>query len=204
MKFDDAVKDFNSYQVNIMALQKTMIKSTKSITVKGGHFYNIGSASGSYRGLGFFTQTPGHVKIIHERIISLQTTLLHTKKSLEVINCYAPTLQRSEKPQSTDREDFYAALRDHLISRPKAQLTLVCGYFNAKTGSGHHQFPANIGRFGKGPINSSGECLAMLANTIKYVLSNTLFDHKFQHITTWQSSHQQKILEWRSAEKPNT
>ena len=64
---------------------------------------------------------------------------------------------------------------------------LVIGDFNAKTGSGHNQYPENMGKYGKGKINSSGEFLMELAKENNLILTNTLFPHKLAHRTTWTS-----------------
>ena len=87
------------------------------------------------------------------------------------------------------REDFYDEL-DKLSTehRKDKHLCLVIGDFNAKTGSGHTFYPENIGKFGKGQINSSGEYLLEYAKENELVLTNTLFPHKLCHRTTWTSA----------------
>ena len=61
------------------------------------------------------------------------------------------------------------------------------GDFNAKTGSGHTHYPENIGKYGKGHLNSNGEHLLQYAKENDLVLTNTIFPHKLSHRTTWTS-----------------
>ena len=62
---------------------------------------------------------------------------------------------------------------------------LVLGDFNAKTGSGWSEFPGNMGQFGKGLINSSGRILLECLTIQDLFLTNTTFNHKIAHRTTW-------------------
>ena len=72
-----------------------------------------------------------------------------------------------------------------LESVNKRHVLILAGDFNAKTGSGHEKYPRNIGKFGKGNVNENGEHLLQLAARQDLVLTNTLFDHKQAHRTTW-------------------
>ena len=56
---------------------------------------------------------------------------------------------------------------------------------NAKTGSGHHDYPEHIGRYGKGKMNSNGKHLATFALLNGLFLTNTKFKHKICYKTTW-------------------
>ena len=109
------------------------------------------------------------------------------KHFMNIIVAYAPTLVKSEKEPQL-REDFYDVLNKLTNDQKKNKhFLLVLGDFNAKTGSGHTQFPENIGKYGKGHMNSSGECLLEYAKENNLVLTNTLFQHKLAHRTTWTS-----------------
>ena len=55
---------------------------------------------------------------------------------------------------------------------------MVIGDFNAKTGSGYKDFPYNMGRFGKGHLNSNGLHLLEYAKENQLYLTNTTFQHK--------------------------
>ena len=44
-----------------------------------------------------------------------------------------------------------------------------------------------MGPFGKGMLNSNGSELLELSNRNKLILTNTLFQHKLSHTTTWEA-----------------
>ena len=66
-------------------------------------------------------------------------------------------------------------------------IVLILGDFNAKTGSGWSEFPGNMGTFGKGVINSSGRILLEFLTKQDLFLTNTTFNHKIAHRTTWNA-----------------
>ena len=103
---------------------------------------------------------------------------------LLLISIYAHTHEKSEKTPEL-REDFYEAL-DSVISRvPKRDEIVLTGDFNAKKGSGYHDFKDNMGKFDKGQINSSGRILLEKCRKNDLVITNTLFQHKISHRSTW-------------------
>ena len=130
-------------------------------------------------------------KRVTDRIVTASFQLDQTHQA-NVIVAYAPTLARSEKePQIC--EDFYSELEKITLKHVKDKhLLLVIGDFNAKTGSGHTHFPNNIGKYGKGHLNSNGEHLLQYAKENNLVLTNTLFPHKLCHRTTWTSMERTK------------
>ena len=56
-------------------------------------------------------------------------------------------------------------------------------------------YPENIGKHGKGAMNSNGEYLAEFIKTHNFLLSNTVFYHRLSHRTTWTAP--EKIEEHR-------
>ena len=72
---------------------------------------------------------------------------------------------------------FYNEL-DRTTSKHKKNkhLLLVPGDFNAKTGSGHAFYPENIGKHGKGHLNTNGEHLRNMQKQTILCLQ-TLFSH---------------------------
>ena len=73
--------------------------------------------------------------------------------------------------------------------------------WNAKTGSGHYEYPENIGKYGKGKLNNNGEFLLDLARENKLILTNTLFPHRLAHRTTWTSN--ERIKDHKHADGTN-
>ena len=64
---------------------------------------------------------------------------------------------------------------------------IIAGDFNAKTGREWEAYPDNIGRYGKGEVNSNGKELLEFCNRQGLILTNTLFRHKMAHRSTWES-----------------
>ena len=94
-------------------------------------------------------------------------------------------LTKSEKNQKI-REDFYNSLREVIKAVPKRDLLILGGDFNAQTGSSNLDHPDIVGKFGKNKTNSNGSELVEFCLENNLVLTNTYFQHKLAHITTWQ------------------
>ena len=96
---------------------------------------------------------------------------------------------RNEQQQQHDniRNICYDQLESILNVADNNTIIIVCGDFNAKTGSGSNYllYKENIGKFGKGIINSNGESLLEFANRNNLCLTNTFFNHKLAHRATW-------------------
>ena len=90
------------------------------------------------------------------------------------------------------RENFYRDLDSVIQSISKRNFLTIVGDFNGKTGSGYEHCRENMGKFGKGEMNSNGEYLLELAARHDLVLTNTLFEHKKAHRTTWESPDKTK------------
>ena len=103
-----------------------------------------------------------------------------------VISAYAPTLPVSENNPEL-REKFYTDLDSVIQGVSKCNFLTIGGDFNAKMGSGFQHHKENMGRFGRGEMNTNGEHLLEFAALHDLVLTNTLFQHKHAHRTTWKS-----------------
>ena len=64
------------------------------------------------------------------------------------------------------REEFYETIESIIDKTPKRDAIILAGDFNAKTGSGWNEFRENIGKYGKGLINSSGRRLLEMCKKI--------------------------------------
>ena len=64
---------------------------------------------------------------------------------------------------------------------------LIAGDFNAKVGREWDKYGENMGRYGKGEVNSNGKELLEFCNRQNLVITNTLFRHKMAHRSTWES-----------------
>ena len=106
--------------------------------------------------------------------------------TMSIINAYAPTLPVSESNPEV-RESFYDELESVVRSVSNRNYMIIAGDFNAKTGREWDRYPQNIGRYGKGDINSNGKELLEFCNRQNLILTNTLFRHKMAHRSIWES-----------------
>ncbi len=67
----------------------------------------------------------------------------------------------------------------------KRNFLTIAGDFSAKTGSGYEDHKENMERLGRGKKNSNGEHLLDLTARHDLVPTNTMFNHKHAHRTTW-------------------
>ena len=95
-----------------------------------------------------------------------------------------PTNNVSKK-QPEIRENFYNTLESVISKESKGTILIIAGDFNAKTGQGHEEYPKVIGSHGKGEVNENGNYLIDVCARNELVLTNTLFQHKMAHRTTW-------------------
>ena len=124
-------------------------------------------------------------KAISDRICVLRTKL-SDNYTLTLINAYAPTLPVSEDNPKL-REEFYDELEAVVRRVSNRDYLLIAGDFNAKVGREWTKYAENMGRYGKGEVNSNGKELLDFCNRQNLVLTNTLFRHKMAHRTTWES-----------------
>ena len=89
-----------------------------------------------------------------------------------------------------------------ISSIPNRDEILLAGDFNAKTGSGYEEFSENMGKFGKGELNNSGRYLLEMCRNTNMYLTNTTFNHKLCHGTTWTAPFR-KFKTWRGEERKN-
>ena len=196
--------DTLKHNINILALTRHIVEEyCEIVTVddeekhKKYCVYHGGiTVENTFCGVGFVIEEELQTKFsrISDRIIQASLQLKDRSKTstnkvkyhqVNIIAAYAPTLIKSQE-DPTVRDNFYNELENATHAhKSNKHLLLVLGDFNAKTGSGHHSFPNNIGKYGKGQINSNGESLLEYAKENNLILTNTLFPHKLAHRTTW-------------------
>ena len=161
--------------------------------VKSLHSHTLFSAdcSNSYHGVGFIVayDVDCKFKSISNRLALLTVYRKYTNKvhPLYIISAYAPTSQiTKENPIQTDI--FYQDLEDLINSVNKKEL-IICGDFNAKTGSANSYLPKHVGKYNSANYtNTNGEFLVDLIVRNNLYLCNTFFKHKLEHVNTWTSN----------------
>ena len=121
--------------------------------------------------------------MISSRIISIQ--IAAKPMNITIIQVYAPTSEYTDE----DIELFYELIENTVLKTPKKDFLVILGDWNAKAGGAdaHSIWPNSIGRFGHGSTNCRGERLLEFSEKHKFVLANTLFNHKNSRRTTWHS-----------------
>jgi len=80
---------------------------------------------------------------------------------------------------------YYAMLRSTLMQVPRRNKLIVLGDFNARIGSDTKIWGNFMGKHGVGNINSNGQRLLSLCSEFGLFVTNTLFQLKHKHKTTW-------------------
>ena len=123
---------------------------------------------------------------INDRICMVKIKQEKDDQNIIFISAYAPTNPNSIKyPEQRDK--FYESLDSVVQSVNKRDLLIIAGDLNAKTGSEVENYPDVLGKFGKGMVNENGMALLEFCSRNGLVLTNTKFQHKMAHITTWEA-----------------
>ena len=99
-----------------------------------------------------------------------------------VTSTCASTLHVSEKDENI-KEEFYGALINKENGINKKDMLSISGDMNAKIGSGYHDYPESIRRYGKGMMKSNRKHLVEFALLNDLFLTNTELKHKMYHRT---------------------
>ena len=198
----------HSSTIYTLAFTETHVKKEESTrtTVSNGRSrkaYSVyhGGIKGEnpYAGAGLIIETSlqPHFTRISDRIVKANY-IINKDHQGNVIVAYALTLIKSEKdPQIKERISMMNLIR--LLQHKKdTHFLLILGDFNAKTVSGHSNYPENVVKFGKGHLNSNVEWLLDYAKENGLVLTNTLFQHKLARRITW--TYAKRIKQHNSAD----
>ena len=122
---------------------------------------------------------------------------LFTNKPLDnhvtVVCAYSPTNENSNsKPIET--LNFYTALNDTLNSFSTKEQIFIAGDFNSQIGSYHSDNKELIGKFHKGQKkDTNSKYLLDLLIQNQLIVTNTKFNHKLAHITTWECQNKYRF-----------
>ena len=195
--------DINTYKLDILTVQETHLKGTDQIELPTPNnntnnrnndrytLYHTGSDNNSHHGVGIIIKnnTNAHFKRITDRICTLtvdlnEITNNNIKRKITIISAYAPTLTNSEKNPEV-AENFYTNLENTINSIPNRNLLFIGADTNAQLGINNTNYIGNVGIFGKGDQNSNGERLGDFLSRNNLIATNTFFEHKLKHRTTW-------------------
>ena len=147
MRMDALIKGFQTYKLDVMAIQEIDLKGTFQETFpKGVFFYSIGKPT-TVSGMGFLSSHGGTLKVVNDRIIPLEIVQKNQKNKF--IKCYVPlwsAIRRTVKQGKVSMIPSKTLCR----KKPKSQVKICIGDFNSKTGLANETHPYIVGCYGKG------------------------------------------------------
>ena len=191
---DMLANDFEMYKMSALCIQETHLSGhgvTEIASSSGKKYmlYNSGHEKQSINGVGIIVEMNKNVDFepISDRICQI-TTKINNNKKLTIISAQAPTLEKSEKNPEL-RDNFYNDLNSVVAKVKPRNMLIIAGDYNAKTGSARNEniYNKQLGKYGKGDVNSNGYQLLEFAKTNDLKLVNTFFKHKQAHRTTWEA-----------------
>ena len=184
-QLNELCDDAGKFNLDILAISETHIKEECfTQDLKSHTIYSTNNINNSFGGTGFIIKKD--LKPIFQRISDriCKAKINLGKRNIVVISVYAPTTPRSKK-HPEEFEEFYEAPDAAITSTLNRDSLIIAGDYNAKIGSGFAEFPYNMGKYGKGMLNTSGRRLLELCSKHNLVVTNTLFKHKMCHTSTW-------------------
>ena len=189
----EVAEDFIKFNLFALTTQETRLikgKSAERIEISGKRLihYHSGNEENTKNGVGIIVEE--HLKAtfvpINDRICMLKIKQEHFDQNIILIAVYAPTNPVSNK-NPEQREHFYEELDTLVQNVNKRDILIIAGDLNAKTGSETDNYTEVLGKFGKGMANENGMALLEFCTRNGLVLTNTKFQHKMAHRTTWEA-----------------
>ncbi|CAF4874669.1 unnamed protein product, partial [Rotaria socialis] len=120
---------------------------------------------------------------ITERIVKVR--LKCTPVNITFVAVYAP-VNPCNKTMVDNSEKFYMDLQEAIDGVPKEDMIVLMGDFNARISQPQHSTTSRImGPFTVDVQNENGERLIDFCTTNNLVVSNSFFQHKSVHQTSW-------------------
>ncbi|KAI8487938.1 hypothetical protein Bbelb_343860 [Branchiostoma belcheri] len=182
--------ELNRYKVDIAALSETRLPGEGSLTEEGeGYTFfwrGLPLEDRRIHGTGlavrteFLRNSPEDPQGVSERLMTWRIPL-KDNRYLTIISVYAPTLIANEP----DKDEFYASLSAAIRAVPRTNKLVIMGDINARVGTRHHLWRGVLGPHGVGNCNGNGLRLLTLCAEHSLVITNTLFQLREMHKTTW-------------------
>ena len=176
-------------------LQETHIKELNNINIRdslSGEIYNVQTFKtiNGHHGIGFATLS--HIectyKQLHDHIavayLNINENNNEKKRKIRIFNIYAPPKCRSKKYYE-EIDQIYDILESEL-NKESVIHTFICGDLNISLAGEHSKYPRHIGKYGKGQNSFGSERIIEILERHDFYVTNTFFNHKLAHITTWE------------------
>ena len=113
-------------------------------------------------------------------LMTLTLNLEYDRRAI-LISCYAPPLNRPEQ----EKNEFYQQLREIVAFVQHRDKLILLGDFNARVGTDSASWGGVLGHHGVGRMNDNGLRLLSLCREFNLCITNTVFQQKNSHKTTW-------------------
>ena len=192
------VNDLESYNVSVIGIQETKVRSGRVEELPGGHrLILFGQENGWHGGLGFlinksFTKYVQSFSRVSDRVAYVDVEIPASKAGrpatrLRLVNAYSPT-----NPKSIDNPLLAHRFYDDITRAsdvPARHELFFLGDFNAKVGKrSEHDTECglgeHLGRHSVGRRNENGRRLLNFCASEGLFVANSAFKHSSRHITT--------------------
>ena len=173
-----------SRKVKVCCIQEVRWKGEGSKALQGYKFIWKGNSEGT-AGVGVLVASELadriiRVERINDRVIAVD--LVIGEQIVKVVSCYAPQSGRSQ----IEKEEFWRQVEEVIMNTGINQEITIGGDMNDHVGQVANGFHEVHGNFGYGSRNA-GERILEFAETMGYVVTNTLFKKRQSHLVTYES-----------------
>ncbi|CAM4947567.1 unnamed protein product [Rotaria socialis] len=190
------IKQLQKYNIQVAALCETAIydsgiKSIGDYTLLYSGLPNVNKTRSAHgvavvldkRATNNWKKAGSEWQAITERIVKVR--LKCTPVNITFVAVYAP-VNPWNKTMVDNSEKFYMDLQETIDGVPKKDMIVLMGDFNARVSQPQHSTTSRIvGPFTVDVQNENGERLIDFCTTNNLVVSNSFFQHKSVHQTSW-------------------
>ena len=117
-------------------------------------------------------------------------TIPNPKSLISIIDVYAPTSELVDQ-NFTVLENMYNDINNTIDDLENKSMIFLTGDWNSKVGKKTRKDinDSCLGQFSRGIRNNNGQQLIDFCNMNNLFITNSAFQHKEAHITTWESKH---------------
>ena len=189
------LSDINKHNLDATAIQESWFGEHEYLQKEDGYTcFFVNEDQNRYHGTGIIIKDiyKPTFKRISPRVCT--ATFKFNNRHFLFISAYAPHETLSNK-NPEERELFYHDLQKALLARTSNSFVTIALDANARTSYDDTQPPTVLGHFTKGDItNNNGTRLIEFAAENDLFLTNTAFQHKMAHRSTWTAPYRPLIM----------
>ena len=189
LKLSNIINDTNQNKLDAIAVQESHFGEYEYLQQEDGYIcYFVNESQNRYHGTGIIIKDiyKPTFKRISPRVCT--ATFKYNNRHFLFISAYAPHETLSNKNPEL-RVQFYEDLQKALLAKTSHSFVTIALDANART-SYNENHPTVLGHFTKGDVtNNNGTRLIEFAAENDLFLSNTTFQHKMSHRSTWTAPY---------------